>query len=263
MSFRTVRPAGELAMESYGAGVPVVFLHGLTFDRRTWRPIIDRLGDGVRSIAIDLPGHGDSPRAGMPFDQLAELIANDLEHACGVTDPIIVGHSMSGMLALQYASAHSVRGVVTVDQSWNVRPFAEAVRRSAPALRGDRFSAAFDPFEQSIGVGRLEPAIRADVTARRRVHRDLVLSYWDEVLEAEPGELQRRMEDHAASVNAPCLAVFGRELDAAERRQMTDLVPAVQITEWDGAGHMVHLVHPERFAARLRTFIDDCGGQLR
>jgi pimeloyl-ACP methyl ester carboxylesterase len=49
-----------LAYDIEGSGTPVVFLHGLTFDRRTWRPIIDRLDGAVTSIAIDLPAHGDS-----------------------------------------------------------------------------------------------------------------------------------------------------------------------------------------------------------
>jgi pimeloyl-ACP methyl ester carboxylesterase len=40
--------------------MPVVFLHGLTFDRTTWRPIIERLGEGVCSVALDLPGHGET-----------------------------------------------------------------------------------------------------------------------------------------------------------------------------------------------------------
>jgi pimeloyl-ACP methyl ester carboxylesterase len=220
------------------------------------------LGGGVRSIAIDLPGHGDSPGAGAPLDELAALIADTLERGCGVSDPIIVGHSMSGILALVYASTHPVRGVVTVDQSWIVRPFAEAVRHSAPALRGDRFASAFSPFEQTIGMERLAPAMRAEVTARRRVDRDLVLSYWEEVLEADPSELQRRMEDRAASINVPCLAVFGRKLSDTERNHMTNLVPAVQITEWDGDGHMAHLVQPARFAERLRAFVDDCRAEF-
>ena len=47
-----------LAYEQHGDGVPVVFLHGLTFDRTAWRPIIQRLGQEVCSIAFDLPGHG-------------------------------------------------------------------------------------------------------------------------------------------------------------------------------------------------------------
>ena len=258
MSIRTIHPAGQLALETYGAGVPVVFLHGLTFDRRSWRPIIDRLGSGVRSIAIDLPGHGDSPGTGGRLEQLAKLIADTVESACGVRDPIIVGHSMSGALGLVYASTYTVRGVVTVDQSWNVRPFAEVVRQVAPAMRGEDFPEAFSPFERTMGIDLVAQPIRAQVTARRRVSEDLVLSYLEEVLDTDPVELQRRIDHHAESVSAPCLAVFGQELSEEEHQHMTNLVPAVQITEWAGDGHMVHLVEPDRFAARLRAFINHC-----
>jgi pimeloyl-ACP methyl ester carboxylesterase len=55
MPIRAIYPAGQLALQTYGAGVPVVFLHGLTFDRRSWRPIIDRLGSGVRSTRSTCP----------------------------------------------------------------------------------------------------------------------------------------------------------------------------------------------------------------
>jgi len=257
---RTIHSAAQLALESTGAGVPVVFLHGLTFDRWTWRPVIECLGNGVRSIAIDLPGHGDSAGAGGGLDRLASLIADTLESACGVQRPIVVGHSMSGVLALVYASRYGVRGVVTVDQSWNVRPFAEMVRQMAPALRGEGFSDAFRPFERSMGTDLLLEPIRTQVLERRRVTKELVLDYWDELLDTDPVELQRRIDRAAASITGPCLAVFGHELSGDERRHMTTLIPGVQVQEWPGSGHMVHLVQPDRFAARLRAFIDDCNG---
>ena len=44
------------AYDTEGSGTPVVLLHGLTFDRRTWRPIIEELDGSVLSIAIDLRG---------------------------------------------------------------------------------------------------------------------------------------------------------------------------------------------------------------
>jgi pimeloyl-ACP methyl ester carboxylesterase len=149
-----------------------------------------------------------------------------------------------------------VRGVVTVDQSWNVRPFAEVVHGAAAGLRGDDFSAAFEPFEATMGIDHLAQPIRNQVMARRHVHRDLVLDYWDQVLETDPIGLQRRIERHAASVTAPCLAVFGHELPDDERRYMRGLMPAVEVEEWPGSGHMVHLVQPDKFASRLRAFIE-------
>lgn len=50
-----VHESSGLAYETEGTGVPVVVLYGLTFDRRIWRPIIERLCGSVRSVAIDLP----------------------------------------------------------------------------------------------------------------------------------------------------------------------------------------------------------------
>ena len=60
----TLTTQDTLAYEERGAGVPVVLLPGQTFERRIWRPVVDRLGDAVHTIAIDLPGQGKS--AGPP-----------------------------------------------------------------------------------------------------------------------------------------------------------------------------------------------------
>jgi pimeloyl-ACP methyl ester carboxylesterase len=262
MAART-RPDELLAHETHGEGVPVVFLHGLTFGRGSWRPIISRLGAGVRSIAIDLPGHGGSAGPACGLEQLAGRIAHTLDAIGGIDAPIVVGHSMSGGLAMMYAGAHPVRGVVDVDQPWNIRPFAELVQHAAPTLCGERFSSAFNMFERTMGLDLLSSAVHADVVAGRRVDRDVVLGYWDEILHCVPSQLQRRIELQLASVTAPCLAVFGHELSADERQHMIDLVPDVQLEEWHGAGHMVHLVDPDRFATRLGIFIDHCAPSAR
>jgi pimeloyl-ACP methyl ester carboxylesterase len=43
---------------------PLVLLPGLTFDRRIWQPVLDhlaRIDPGRQVLAVDLPGHGESP----------------------------------------------------------------------------------------------------------------------------------------------------------------------------------------------------------
>jgi len=45
--------ATRLAYDDEGAGTPVVLLHGLTFDRRSWRPIIERLDGSVWHLYSD------------------------------------------------------------------------------------------------------------------------------------------------------------------------------------------------------------------
>ena len=51
-----------------------MFLHGQTFDRRTWRPIIDRLDGSVTGIAIDLPARGDSGGEPLSLESVARVI---------------------------------------------------------------------------------------------------------------------------------------------------------------------------------------------
>ena len=86
------------------------------------------------------------------------------------------------------------------------------VQQAEPMLRSERFLTAFNVFEQTMGLDLLSPELRADVVANRRVDRELVLGYWEEVLRSDPIELQRRIDRQAASVTVPCLAVFGHDL---------------------------------------------------
>ncbi len=100
------------------SGLPVVFLHGLTFDRSLWWPIVERMVGSFRCILIDLPGHGES--AGLPSSMahLGEAL-HDLLEELGVAKPVVVGHSLGAMLAVFYAGTYPVAGVVNVDQTLN------------------------------------------------------------------------------------------------------------------------------------------------
>ena len=177
MANRTL-PNKPLAYETHGEGIPVVFLHGLNFDRRSWGPIITRLGAGVRSIAIDLPGHGRSPGPACGLEQLAGRIAHTLDTIGGIDAPIVVGHSMSGALAMIYAGAHPVCGVVDVDQPWNIRPFVELVQQAAPMLRSERFLQRVQHVRAHHGLGPVvarSPSRRRCEPARRQRRRTRLL----------------------------------------------------------------------------------------
>jgi pimeloyl-ACP methyl ester carboxylesterase len=248
--------ATRLAYDDEGAGTPVVLLHGLTFDRRSWRPIIDRLGGSVRSIAIDLPAHGESLGPPVPVEQVPARLHEFLD-ALAVERPILVGHSMSGGLAALYASAYPTRSLVSVDNGPHIQPFAELVRRLEPALRGPGFAEAWPMFEHSLGLERIPEPTRSLVLATHRVHQDVVVRYWEMLLRSDPAELQAWMDTINANLDVPILGVFGRPITDAERERF-EALPDVQLEEWAGDGHFVHLVNPDRFATRLRQFVDHC-----
>lgn len=106
------RDGVQLAVRDHGprsAGHTVVFLHGFCLTHASWarhiQYLVRRYGDGIRVIAYDHRGHGDSAGAPMNtyrIDQLATDLA-DVLLALNVTGPVtLVGHSMGGMTALAY-----------------------------------------------------------------------------------------------------------------------------------------------------------------
>jgi pimeloyl-ACP methyl ester carboxylesterase len=227
------------------------------FDRTTWRPVIERLGDGVRTLAIDLPDHGDTGGSPCSVWEAAALV-HDLVADLGIERPVVVGHSISGAIASIYGATYPALGVVNVDQPVDVRPFAQLLRRLEPGLRGPGFAAAFEPVQQSLGLDLVPEPLRSRVLAAQVVRSDVVLGYWDEVLHADPDDTQARIEHLLRSSHLPYLAVFGRVLAPAEREYLVAHLAGVQIEEWAGGGHFVHLVDVDRFTARLRDFIESC-----
>jgi pimeloyl-ACP methyl ester carboxylesterase len=249
----------SLAFERRGAGTPIVLLPGLTFDRRSWRPIVDRLGDDVCTIAIDLPAHGASPGPPCDLEAVAARVHGLLD-GLGVADPIVVGHSMSGAVALIYAARYPVRGAVSVEAPVNVGPFAEMVQYLEPALRGPGFADVFARFEQSMGLSLVPEPLRSVALESHEVRREVVLGYWDQLMRSDADRLQARVEELAGRIDVPVLALFGQRLAAAERDYLRRLVRGAQLEEWPGRGHFVHLADADRFAARLLGFADFCNG---
>lgn len=94
--------------ERRGAGEPLVLLHGIGHRWQAWEPVLDKLAQFHRVIAIDLPGFGLSPvpDAGMPASmaEIVTLITRYFE-AEGLERPHVAGNSLGGAIALELACA--------------------------------------------------------------------------------------------------------------------------------------------------------------
>ncbi|GAA3387784.1 alpha/beta fold hydrolase [Cryptosporangium minutisporangium] len=101
---RIATPAGILAYTTAGTGEPLLLVHGLGGTRRTWRHLIDSLATTHTVIAVDLPGHGqsDSPAGDYSLGAHASAL-RDLLAALGHSSATLVGHSLGGGVALQFA----------------------------------------------------------------------------------------------------------------------------------------------------------------
>jgi pimeloyl-ACP methyl ester carboxylesterase len=234
----------------------IVFIHGMTFSKETWGPIIDGLRDRFRCLAVDLPGHGESTGSGADPQTVVERIhATTL--ASGLDRPVVVGHSAGALHATAYAAFHNTSGVLNVDQTALVAPFAGFVQQLAPALRGPDFVTAFAPFETSIGVGRLPEPERGRALATQRIDQHLVLDYWSNILTQSAADLQAGMDIVLDRVTVPYLWLAGGPVNAADHDHLLAHIPQARIETWSTLGHMAHLAEPDQFAARVTQFVTD------
>ena len=105
MDVRTVRIHGhDVAYREVGEGPVVLLVHGMASSSRTWQRVIPALAEGSTVVAPDLLGHGSSAKDHTDHT-LGGLAASlrDLLVALGHDRATIVGHSLGGGIAMQFA----------------------------------------------------------------------------------------------------------------------------------------------------------------
>jgi pimeloyl-ACP methyl ester carboxylesterase len=107
-----------LSVEQFGAGEPLVLIHGLATNRHIWDQVIPALSERRRVVTLDVPGFGESEPAGPGFDiaAVADRIARGLR-ARRVPRPFdLIGHSLGAGIAVTMAAAQprDVRRLVLV-----------------------------------------------------------------------------------------------------------------------------------------------------
>jgi len=252
---------GGLAVDELsgsGERPALVLLHGLSFDRSMWRPALRRLATidpDRRAVAIDLPGHGDSP----DDDSYALAAVVDRIHGvvvdASIEAPVLVGHSASAATVAQYTATYPTSGFIEVEGTFLVEPFARLVQRLEPELRGDGFLATWSQISSS--AFRLDEApedVREFVHETSRPRREVVIGYWQDLLDHTPEDLAEWIEAGVARIRELGLSarsVVGRDPSPAEVDWIANHLPGLQTLVWPGSGHFPQLAHPDAFAELL------------
>jgi 2-succinyl-6-hydroxy-2,4-cyclohexadiene-1-carboxylate synthase len=255
-----------LASDVWGAGRPLVLLHGFTGSIGTWEPVRTLLGSRHRVVAVDLPGHGRSPAPPRAWrlPDVARAIVTTLDRldiACAAW----LGYSLGGRVALHAAVAHPsrVERLVLESSSPGIADPRERAARAAAdealATRLERHGlAAFvdDWMAQPLFASqrRLDPVARARERTLRLQHSPAGLAA---ALRTCGAGAQEPLWDCVPALRMPVLLVTGaadcryRALAAA----MAARVPCARVAVVPEAGHAVHLENPVPFWSLVGAFL--------
>ncbi len=244
----------------------IVFVHGGPggYDHSYFKPHFDPLKRDAQLVFLDLRDHGRSARHDVE-DWSLEVCADDLRAFCdalGIERPIVLGHSMGGMIALSYAVRHPGHAGALVQLSsmarFDLERLAEGFRRIggdevAELARRDFGGEPVSDDESARVFAAFGPTIPSpDELARRKGNPALGV----------PGMAKLRAFDVVAglaAIGCPTLVCVG-ELDpvtpvAAATEIVESLPPGLgRLEVIEGAGHFPWLDAPDRVLDAIRQF---------
>jgi pimeloyl-ACP methyl ester carboxylesterase len=247
------RDGVKLAYEEAGRGAPpIVLVHGLGCDHTHLAPQFAHLSARHRVVAVDLRGHGasDAPEAGYALTTFTD----DLVWLCGelgVYKPVVIGHSMGGVIALDLAARYPdvPAAIAMLDAPVLIQPaVAEALVPFGAALRSPAYRDALIGFMASTFGPADDPERKARILAQiGELPQSIGASCWETGI---PGF------DSAAAASACTVpALYLNAGIPVDLERFAQLCPRLLIGMTIGAGHWHHLDVPDLVNAMLDRFL--------
>ena len=252
--FRSAKVNGvNLRYIEAGTGDPaILFVHGWTCNLTDWRFQLDEFAKEHHVVALDLRGHGESDKPDQDYtiDGFADDVVALIEEL-GLQRPVIVGHSMGGVITHNIVRRRPeiAPGVVLVDAG--IIPVPETLTGTVEAILSGLQSAGYKDIvrvfgEQYFFNENSDPAMKEQIlegaaeTPQRVIHTALA-------------SLVEEAEKHSGPMPVPTLF-----LRAATNVNSADEIKAryrnIEIREIEGA-HFLQLERPKEVNDAIRDFI--------
>jgi non-heme chloroperoxidase len=244
------------------AGVPVIFLHGITDSLRSFDLLLPRLPRSVRAFAVTQRGHGDAarPETGYAAADFAADIAEFMDFV-GIKSAVIVGHSMGSFNAQRFAMDYPERvsGLVligsfpTCKDNREVLEFVEIVVRPLSDPIPREFAVEF---QQSTFAKPIPPEFfETIVNVPARVWK----AAFDELKNSDNS-------DELGKIKAPTLLIWG-ELDAyfprGDQEKLLEKINNSELIVYPEVGHAPHWEEPQKVADDIVNFIENSVSEKR
>ena len=254
--------AVALSFREYGAGPPLIVLHGLFGSSVNWASMARRLSDQYRVLCLDLRNHGDSPHAAaMGYrDMVADIERFMDDH--GLASAVVLGHSLGGKAAMALAidSPARVGKLIVVDiapvtYSHSYALIVQALRgldlsRITSRAQADELLAPALP-DQRLRQFLLQNLASGDLGYRWRLNLDAAEQYEAEIKGFPAAPSCEPYAGKALFIGGALSDYVSPEHYSAIHRWF----PLARINIIADAGHWVHIEQPDAFLEAVEAFL--------
>jgi len=244
-------------VESGIGAEPIVFVHGFISTNRWWQPTLDRLpGDTFHCYSVDLRASGESEQieTGHTLAQYADDLDQFVD-AIELQKFILVGHSMGGGVAMQYALNHQDRLKALI----LVNPLASSGTKIDQSIT-DWINA-----QQGHPEGIRAILVGAFATPPGGEYFELLVTdatRWGPAIYFGTMDDMARFNvtDRLSTVNVPTLVTWGDKDTVIPFSPIVETytsIPGCSLEVWHGVGHSGPIEIPDRFVELLTRFISE------
>jgi 3-oxoadipate enol-lactonase len=239
---------------------PLVFLHGIGGAARAWRGQLEFFADRYRAIAWDMPGYGAS--APLPTVSIAALARalHDFLRQGGATKPVLIGHSIGGMIVQQLlATTPDIAGAVVLAQT------SPAFGKPDGDWQKSFIEARLGPLDRGETMVSLAPALVRELVGDNpdpsgiELARDCMAAVPEATYRATMLALLGFDQRHALkNIAVPTLVLSGSKDNNAPAPMMAKMAGYIRFAtyvELEGVGHLANLERPGVFNAALESFL--------
>jgi pimeloyl-ACP methyl ester carboxylesterase len=258
-----------------GSGPVLLLIHGMGGTFENWHAVIEPLARQHTVLAPDLPGHGRSAPGGGDYS-IGALAAGlrDLLVALGHERATLVGHSLGGGIAMQFAYQfpETTERLVLVS-SGGLGHEVSLLLRAAALPGANVFIAATAALGSTVGgvlarglgVVGVRPSADVSEVARGyaslsdRNRRAAFLATLHGVIDTG-GQRVHAGDRHYLDEGMPTLIVWGDRdpiVPLHHGQNAHEAIPGSRLEVFEGVGHLPQLEAPGRFIAVLEQFIAD------
>ncbi|MEQ8290506.1 MAG: alpha/beta fold hydrolase [Gammaproteobacteria bacterium] len=252
----------QLHYKSFGDGRPVIILHGLFGSGRNWQGIARAMAKSHHVITPDLRNHGNSPHvSSMSYRDMANDVM-ELINNLKLSDPVILGHSMGGKVAMTLALLEPTLpcGLVIVDiapvaYEHDFRQLVAAMKSLSLSSISSR-TGAEAALKQKLSSEKLTAFIMQNLERNSngygwRINLEQIAQSLPEI-----GQFPADLKD--SHCRCPALFIGGAESAYISNRHKTAIFqhfPAAEIKMVKDAGHWMHVDKPREFLELVTGFI--------
>jgi 3-oxoadipate enol-lactonase len=253
---------GRFTLEEAGdaSGIPLVFLHGIGGAARAWRGQLGVFGDRYRAIAWDMPGYGGSaPLTAVSIATLAGAL-QDFLGQIGATRPILVGHSIGGMIVQEWLVQYpTIAAAVVLAQT------SPAFGKADGDWQKSFIDARLGPLDRGETMVSLAPTLVTELVgddpdpSGLELARDCMAgvpeaSYRACMLALLGFDRRQALQE----IKVPTLVLSGSKdnnAPAPMMAKMASYIPSASYVELEGVGHLANLERPDAFNRTLDQFL--------